>query len=117
MTGRGLTSLHFIPQGQIVTAECYITKILEKEVKSLFSRRSTTKEPVKRKLFTNKSSATFIQDGAPAHTSKAGNPAVVQEKSPEFYQKRSYAPDRNPIEDLWSIIDEAAYRDPIPKTM
>ena len=27
------------------------------------------------------------------------------------------SPDLNPIENLWSIIDEAAYRDPIPKTM
>ena len=51
MTGRGLTSLHFIPQGQTVMAEYYITKILEKEVKPLFSRRSTTEEPVKRKQF------------------------------------------------------------------
>ena len=30
----------FIPQGQTVTAEYYITKILEKEVKPLFSRKS-----------------------------------------------------------------------------
>ena len=49
-----LTSLHFIPQGQTVTAEYYITKILEREVKPPFSRRSTTEEPVKRKLFANK---------------------------------------------------------------
>ena len=62
MTGSGLTSLHFIPKVQAVTAEYYVTKILEKEVKPLFSRRSTTEEPVKRKLFTNNSSATFVQD-------------------------------------------------------
>ena len=71
MTGRGLTSLHFIPQGQTVTAEYCITKILQKEVKPLFSRRSTKEEPVKRNLFTNKSSATFDPDGAPAHAAKA----------------------------------------------
>ena len=46
MTGRGLTSLHFIPQSQTVTAEYYTTKILEKEVNPLFSRRSTTEGPV-----------------------------------------------------------------------
>ena len=57
MTGRGLTSSHFIPQ-----------KSLRKK-RSLF--RSTTEEPVKQKLFTNKSSATFVQDGAPARTAKA----------------------------------------------
>ena len=64
-------SLHFIPQGQTVTAESYITKNLEKEVKPFFSRRSTTEEPVKQKLFMNKSSATFVQEGAPARTAKA----------------------------------------------
>ena len=74
----------FNPARTNCNAEYYITKILEKEVKPLFSRRSTTEEPVKRKLFTNNSSATFVQDGAPAHTAKA----VVQEKLPEFYPKR-----------------------------
>ena len=87
MTGRGLTSLHFIPQGQTVTAEYYITKIFEREVKPLFSRRSTTEEPVKRKLFKNNSSATLVQDGAPSSYGES-NTAVVQEKPPEFYPKR-----------------------------
>ena len=116
MRGRGLTSLHFIPQGQTVTAEYYITKILEKEVKPLFSRRSTTEQPVKRKLFTNNSSATFDQDGAPAHTAKATQ-QWCKRNLPNFIQKDEWPPALNPVENLWSIIDEAAYRDPIPKTM
>ena len=117
MTGRGLTSLHFILQGQTVTVEYYITKTLEKEVKPLFRRRSTTEEPVKRKLFTNKSSATSVQDGAPAHT--ATQPWCMK-NLPNFIQKSEWianSPDLNPTETLWSFIDDATYRDPIPKTM
>ena len=119
MTGRGLTSLLFILQGQTVTAEYYITKLLEKEVKPHFNRRSTTEEPVKQKLFMDKSSATFVQGGAPAHTAKATQQRC-KKNFPNFLQKDEWpanSPDRNPVENLWSVIDEAAYRDPIPKTM
>ena len=31
MTGRGLTGTHFLPQGQTLTADYYISNILEKE--------------------------------------------------------------------------------------
>ena len=112
--------LTFYPAGTNFNGRVlYITKILEKEVKPLFSRRSTTEEPVKRKLFTNKSSATFIQDGAPAHTAKATQQWCKKNLS-NFIRKDEWpanSPDFNPIENLWRIIDEAAYRDPIPKTM
>ena len=46
------------------------------------------------------------------------NPVVVQEKRPEFYQKRcmaSNSPDLNPIESPWSIFDEAAYIQSVAK--
>ena len=85
-TGRGLTSLLLIPQGQTLTAEYYITKILEKEVKPLFSRRSTTGERVKRMLSTNKSSATFVQNGTLAHTCIAKTTQQwCKENLPNFY--------------------------------
>ena len=85
----GFTSLHFIPQGQTVTEEYYITKILEKEVKPLFSRRSTTEEPVKRKLFTNNSSATFVQDGAPALIRRKQHRSGARETSRILSKKMS----------------------------
>ena len=88
-------------------------------MKPLFRRRSTTEEPVKRKLFTIKSSMTFIQDGTPAHTAKATQ-QWCKKNLPHFIKKDEWpanSPDLNPIKNLWSIIDEAAYRDPIPKTI
>ena len=88
-------------------------------MKPLFSRRSTTEEPVKRKLFTNKSSVTFVQDSATTHTAKATQ-QWCKKNLPNFIKKDEWPANSthlNPIENLWSIIDEAAYRNPIPKTM
>ena len=71
MTGPGLTNLHFIPQGQTVTADYYISQILEKEVKPLLNRRSTTEIPVMRRLFSLNQKMALLQDGAPAHSAKS----------------------------------------------
>ena len=79
MTGRGLTSLYFIPQGQTVTAEYYVTEILEKEVRPLLSRRFTTEKPIKRKLFTNK-----LRSRRRTSSYGVSNPSMVQENIPEF---------------------------------
>jgi len=40
MTGCGLTGLHFIPQGETLTASYFINNILEKEVKPLLRRKN-----------------------------------------------------------------------------
>ena len=71
MTGRGLTNLHFVLQGQTLTSNYYINNILKKEVKPLLSRRTTSEEPVKRTLFSFNRRMAFLQDGTPAHTAIA----------------------------------------------
>ena len=70
MTGRSLTGLHFIPQGQTLTADYYINK-LEKEVKPLLRRKNVNEAIDKRKLFSSNRHMTFVQDGAPSHAAKA----------------------------------------------
>ena len=59
----GLTDLHFIPQGQTVTADYYMTQILEKEVKPPLCRKSSNEIAVKRKIFSSNRNMTFVQDG------------------------------------------------------
>ena len=60
-----------------------------------------------------------IKDGAPAHTSKATQ-TWWQRNLPNFIAKdgcKANSPDLNPIENIWSIIDETTYKYPAPKTM
>ena len=62
---------------------------------------------------------TFVQDGAPAHAAKATQ-AWCKKNLPNFIEKTCRppnSPDINPVENLWSIMDEVVYKDPTPKTM
>ena len=119
MTGRGLTELHFIPQGQTLTANYYINNKLEKEVKPLLRRKKGNEAIDKRKLFSSNRHMTFVQDGAPSHAAKATQ-AWCKRNLPNFIEKASWPPnlpDINPVENRWSIMDEVVYKDPTPKTM
>ena len=71
------------------------------------------------KLFSSKKEMTFVQDGAPVHFSKATQ-TQCQKNLPNFIANEGWpanCPDLNPIENIWSIIDQTTCKDPAPKTM
>ena len=75
--------------------------------------RQVTVGPIVRKLFSSKKEMTFVQDRAPAHTSKATQ-TWCQKNLPNFIDKNGWpenSPDLNPIENIWST------EDPAPQTM
>ena len=87
MTGRGLTGIHFLPQGQTLTADYYINNILEKEVKPVLHRKNVNEATDKRKLFSSNRHMTFVQDGVPAHPAKATQAWCKKKKPPNFMEK------------------------------
>ena len=73
----------------------------------------------KPKLFSANRHMTFVKDGAPAHVAKA-NQAWCKKNLPNFTEKTSWppnSPDFNPVENLWSTMDEVVYKKPTPKTL
>jgi len=73
----------------------------------------------KRKLLSSNHHITFVQDGAPAHAAKATQ-AWCKKIRPNFIEKTCWppnSPDFNPVENLWSTMDEVVYKKPTPKSM
>ena len=100
-----------------MTADYYINNILEKEVKPVLHRKNVNEATDKRKLFRSNRHMTFVQDGAPAHAAKATKHGA-KKKLPNFIEKTCRppnSPDINPVENLWSIMDEVVYNDSNPK--
>ena len=119
MTGRGLTGIHFLPQGQTLTDNYYINNILEKEVKPVLHRKNVNEATDRQKLFSSNRHMMFVQDRLPAHAAKATQ-AWCKKNLPNFIEKTCWppnSPDINPVENLWSIMDEVVYKDPTHKTM
>jgi transposase len=119
MTARGLTSLHFIPQGARMNSEYYIDNILEKLVKPAFNRNSSVGTVTERKLFSEQAKGLFQQDGARCHTS-ATTIRWLDNNIPSYIHPADWppnSPDLSPIENIWSILSTSVYRDPEPKTV
>ena len=109
----------FFTHEQTLTADYYINNTLEKEVKPVLHSKNVNEATDKRKLFSSNRHMTFVQDGAPAHAAKATQ-AWCKKNLPNFIEKTCRppnSPDINPVENLWSIMDEVVYKDPTPKTM
>ena len=67
MTGRGLTGMHLLPQGQTLTVDYYINNLLE-ACPSPYKREWGNRQA---KIVQFQSPRAFVQDGAPAHAAKA----------------------------------------------
>ena len=89
------------------------------EVKPLLKRSNRTNETTTNKMVVNKRRFTFQQDGAPAHTSKHAQDWCLQ-NLPNFINKDDWpgnSRDINPMETLFSILNEKVYCDPEPQTL
>ena len=107
----------FFTHEQTLTADYYINNTLEKEVKPVLHSKNVNEATDKRKLFSSNRHMTFVQDGAPAQAAKATQ-AWCKKNLPNFIEKKCWppnSPDINPVENLWSIMDEVVYKDPTPK--
>lgn len=80
--------------------------------KPLTTRRQVTDRPTKRKLFSSKNAMTFVQDGAPAQTSKWLRHGVWR-ICQTFIPMDDFPANSSDL----NIIDETTYKDPAPETL
>ena len=115
----GLSHLHIVPTGKTVTSNYYVDNILQRELKPALMRTRSIGRIDQRRLVPYPGQAVFMHDGATPHTA-AATQNWCTENLPNFIKKDMWPgnlPDLNCIENLWSILDREAYKDPRPSTM
>lgn len=104
ITAKGVTKLH-VTDGSNINGSYYRKKILP----IYFEAKDNG-------LFSLPRKATFMQDGAPAHSTNE-NLSLIRQKFPTVWAKGLWpgnSPDFNPVEHCWSKLQESVFIEPRP---